>query len=84
MVPRLGLHCAALLVARPHRGPWPEHYSGGPSTLTTVETIKPVKPTLTLWVLAITFIALAGTVLALTIPVVPDQLLVVPHVIHTP
>ena len=43
-------------------------YSGGLSTLTTIDTIKPVKPTLTLRVLAITFIAVAGTVLALTIP----------------
>jgi nucleobase:cation symporter-1, NCS1 family len=43
-------------------------YSGGLSTLTTIDTIKSVKPTLTLRVLAITFIAVLGTVLALTIP----------------
>lgn len=43
-------------------------YSGGLSTLTTIDSIKPVKPTQTLRVLAITFIAVAGTVIALTIP----------------
>jgi nucleobase:cation symporter-1, NCS1 family len=43
-------------------------YSGGLSALTTVDTIRPIKPTLTLRLLAITFIAVVGTVLALTIP----------------
>ena len=43
-------------------------YSGGLSTLTTIDTIRPVKPTLTLRVLSITFIAVVGTVLAITIP----------------
>jgi nucleobase:cation symporter-1, NCS1 family len=43
-------------------------YSGGLSTLTTIDTIKSIKPTQTLRVISITFIAVAGTVIALTIP----------------
>src|SRR5579875_82606 len=43
-------------------------YSGGLSTLTTIDVIKPIRPTLLLRVAAITFIAVAGTALSLTIP----------------
>jgi NCS1 family nucleobase:cation symporter-1 len=43
-------------------------YSGGLSTLTTIDAVKPIKPTLTLRVAAVSFIAVAGTALSLTIP----------------
>jgi nucleobase:cation symporter-1, NCS1 family len=43
-------------------------YSGGLSTLTVVDSIRPMKVTRTARVLAITFIAVIGTVLSLTIP----------------
>ena len=43
-------------------------YSGGLSTLTTIDSIRPVKVTRTARVIAITFIAVAGTVLSLTLP----------------
>jgi len=43
-------------------------YSGALSTLTAIDSIKPIRPTLTLRVIAIAFIAVAGTVVALTIP----------------
>ena len=43
-------------------------YSGGLSTLTVVDSITPMKVTRTARVLAITFIAVIGTVLSLTIP----------------
>lgn len=43
-------------------------YSGGLATLTMIDSIKPIKPTLTLRLVAITFIAVAGTALALSIP----------------
>jgi nucleobase:cation symporter-1, NCS1 family len=43
-------------------------YSGGLATITAIDSIRPIKPTLTLRVAAITFIAVAGTVLALTLP----------------
>jgi NCS1 family nucleobase:cation symporter-1 len=43
-------------------------YSGGLAVLTTIDSIKPIKTTRVNRVLAITFIAVAGTVLALTIP----------------
>ena len=43
-------------------------YSGGLATLTTLDTIKSIKPTRTNRLLAITFIAVVGTALSLTIP----------------
>jgi NCS1 nucleoside transporter family len=43
-------------------------YSGGLSTLTTIDSIRPLKVTRTARLLAIAFIAVVGTVLSLTIP----------------
>jgi NCS1 family nucleobase:cation symporter-1 len=43
-------------------------YSGGLSTLTTVDTIKRIRPTLTARWLSVGFITVAGTVLALALP----------------
>jgi purine-cytosine permease-like protein len=43
-------------------------YSGGLATLTLIDSVRPVTPTRTLRIATITFIAVAGTVIALTIP----------------
>jgi nucleobase:cation symporter-1, NCS1 family len=43
-------------------------YSGGLSTLTTVDTVKRLQPTVTVRAVAIGFIAVVGTVLAMLLP----------------